>query len=47
MLDAVDSAITGELRGVIDSSLSRQGEILDVLSAAFGQYPFSTVARDC
>ena len=43
VLDAVDSAITGELRAVIDSSLSRQGEILDVLSAAFGPYPFSTV----
>ena len=30
--DAVDSAITGGLREVIDSSLSRQGEILDVLA---------------
>ena len=41
--DAVDSAITGELRAVIDASLARQGEILDVLSDAFGPYPFSTV----
>ena len=41
--DAVDSAITGGLRAEIDSSLARQGEILDVLSGAFGPYPFSTV----
>ena len=41
--DAVDSAITGGLREVIDSSLSRQGEILDVLAERFGPYPFSTV----
>ena len=41
--DAVDSAITGGLRAVIDASLARQGEILDVLGAAFGPYPFSTV----
>jgi hypothetical protein len=31
------------LRAAIDSSLSRQGEILDVLGEAFGRYPFSTV----
>jgi aminopeptidase N len=41
--DAVDSAITGELRAVIDASLARQGEILDVLSDAFGPYPFDEV----
>jgi len=41
--DAVDSALTGGLRQAIDSSLARQGEILDVLEAAFGCYPFSTV----
>ena len=41
--DAVDSAITGGLRAEIDSSLARQGEILDMLSDAFGRYPFSTV----
>jgi aminopeptidase N len=41
--DAVDSAITGGLRAEIDSSLARQGEILDVLEAAFGPYPFHTV----
>lgn len=40
--DAVDSAITGGLREAIDSSLARQGEILDVLSADFGPYPFHT-----
>ena len=40
--DAVDSAITGGLREVIDSSLARQGEILKLLSDAFGPYPFST-----
>jgi aminopeptidase N len=40
--DAVDSAITGGLRDVIDSSLARQGEILTLLSDAFGPYPFST-----
>ena len=34
--DAVDSAITGDLRAAIDSSLARQGEVLDVLSAASG-----------
>ena len=28
---------------MIDASLARQGEILDVLSDAFGPYPFSTV----
>jgi aminopeptidase N len=41
--DAVDSAITGGLRAEIDSSLARQGEILGVLSDAFGPYPFGTV----
>jgi aminopeptidase N len=41
--DAVDSAITGGLRAEIDSSLARQGEILDLLSDAFGPYPFDTV----
>ena len=43
--DAVDSAITGGLRAVIESSLARQGEVLDVLGDAFGPYPFSTVAQ--
>jgi aminopeptidase N len=41
--DAVDSAITGDLRAAIDSSLARQGEVLDLLTASFGRYPFSTV----
>jgi aminopeptidase N len=41
--DAVDSAITGGLRAEIDSSLARQGEVLDLLSDAFGPYPFNTV----
>jgi aminopeptidase N len=41
--DAIDSALTGELRAVIEASLARQGEILDVLSGAFGPYPYSTV----
>jgi aminopeptidase N len=41
--DAVDTAITGGLRAEIDSSLARQGEILGLLSDAFGPYPFSTV----
>jgi aminopeptidase N len=41
--DAVDSAITGGLRAEIDSSLARQGEILELLSGAFGPYPFDTV----
>jgi aminopeptidase N len=41
--DAIASQITGPLRAEIESSLARQGEILDVLSAAFGPYPFNTV----
>jgi aminopeptidase N len=41
--DAVDSHITGGLRAEIDSSLAKQGEILDALSDAFGPYPFGTV----
>ncbi len=41
--DAVDPAITGEVRRQIDSSLARQGEIVDTLSAAFGPYPFNAV----
>ena len=40
--DAVDSAITGGLRAEIDSSLARQGEILDRLSGWFGEYPWNT-----
>ncbi len=40
--DAVDSAITGGLRAEIDSSLSRQDEVIDLLSDAFGPYPFRT-----
>lgn len=43
--DAVDSALTGDLRAAIDSSLSRQDEVLGLLSDAFGPYPFSTVGR--
>jgi aminopeptidase N len=41
--DAVDPQITGELRRQVDSSLARQGEILDVFSVAFGPYPFNAV----
>jgi aminopeptidase N len=41
--DAVDTNITGGLRDEIDDSFSRQGEILEMLSDAFGPYPFSTV----
>jgi aminopeptidase N len=41
--DAVDEAITGGLRAEIDAGLARQGEVLDLLSDAFGPYPFSTV----
>ena len=41
--DAVDTNITGGLRAEIDDSFSRQGEILDMLSDAFGPYPFDTV----
>jgi aminopeptidase N len=41
--DAVDPALTGALRAEVDDSLSRQGEILDVLEASFGAYPFDTV----
>jgi aminopeptidase N len=42
--DAVDPAITGEWRNQVDSSLSKQGEIIDFLSANIGRpYPFDTV----
>jgi aminopeptidase N len=41
--DAVATEIGGGLRAEIDDSLSRQGEILEMLSAAFGPYPFTTV----
>jgi aminopeptidase N len=41
--DAVDTNITGGLRAEIDAGLARQGEVLDMLSDAFGPYPFSTV----
>jgi aminopeptidase N len=41
--DAVDSALTDDLRDEIDSSLAKQGEILDLLGDAFGPYPFRTV----
>ena len=41
--DAVSSNITGALRSEIDSSLARQGEILDLLEDFAGPYPFSTV----
>jgi aminopeptidase N len=41
--DAVDTNIAGGLREQIDSSLARQGEILDLLSEHFGPYPFDTL----
>ena len=41
--DAISSEITGGLRAEIENSMARQGEILDMLSAAFGPYPFKTV----
>jgi aminopeptidase N len=41
--DAVDPVLTGGLRAEIDSSLSRQGEIIELLEDAFGNYPFRTV----
>jgi aminopeptidase N len=43
--DAVDPDLLNDpvLGPPINSSLARQGEIVDVLSAAFGAYPFTTV----
>ena len=41
--DAVDPTIDGAHRQLIDSSLARQGEMLDLLSSDFGPYPFDTV----
>jgi aminopeptidase N len=42
--DAVDSSITGGLRAEIESSLAKQGEILDFLSGEVGRpYPFDTI----
>ena len=43
--DAVDPDLLSdpELGPSINASLARQGEIVDVLSSAFGPYPFSTV----
>jgi aminopeptidase N len=41
--DAVDTAVTGAQRQAIDSSLARQGEMLDLLVDHFGRYPFNTV----
>ncbi|MGH8828356.1 MAG: M1 family metallopeptidase [Jiangellaceae bacterium] len=43
--DAVDPDLLSDTRRgpAIDASLARQGEVLDVLSEAFGPYPFSTV----
>ena len=43
--DAVDPDLLSDpvLGPSINSSLARQGEIVDVLSSAFGKYPFSTV----
>jgi aminopeptidase N len=41
--DAISSQITGGLRAEIEDSRNRQGEILDMLSDAFGPYPFNTV----
>ena len=34
---------TGAHRAEVDSSLAKQGVILNVLSAAFGPYPFRTI----
>ena len=41
--DAVSSQIAGAPQAEFDSSLAKQGVILDLLSRAFGPYPFSTV----
>ena len=43
--DAIDPDLLGDpvLGPSIEASLARQGEVVDVLSAAFGPYPFSTV----
>lgn len=42
--DAVDPAITGEVREQVYSSLARQGEMLDLFAQRFGRpYPFNTV----
>jgi aminopeptidase N len=43
--DAVDPDLVSDpvYGPSIDASLARQGEIVDVLSSAFGPYPFSTV----
>ena len=42
--DAVDPQISGGLRAEIDSSLAKQGEILDFLRDEIGRpYPFDTV----
>jgi aminopeptidase N len=41
--DAVDVTVTGAQRQAIGSSLARQGEMLDLLVAHFGRYPFNTV----
>ena len=43
--DAVDPDLLAdpELGPAINSSLARQGEVVDVLSTAFGPYPFATV----
>ena len=42
--DAVDSSVTGAHRDEIDSSLAKQGEILDFLATEIGRpYPFDTI----
>ncbi len=42
--DAVDPQVSGGLRAEVDSSLAKQGEILDFLSDNIGRpYPFNTV----
>jgi len=43
--DAVDPDLVADpvLGPAINASLARQGEVLDVLSSAFGKYPFRTV----
>jgi aminopeptidase N len=41
--DAISSEITGGLRAEINDSMNREGEIVKMLSDAFGPYPFKTV----
>jgi aminopeptidase N len=41
--DAIATQITGGLRAEIDDSMSRQGEVIEMLEDFSGPYPFSTV----